>query len=175
MFTKHLLKIKQIYPGKIELNKMKTLNEEQNNRFKELLMKAVDNLLDEREQSEFKSFIRDYPQCKKEWQEFRELRTITGSMRFKEPKKETWDMYWSNVYNRIERSIAWLLTTIGAVLIAGYAAYQALINFIADPSIPFIVKAGVFLLGGGLIALTISVLREKLFIRKSDPYKEVQR
>jgi hypothetical protein len=154
---------------------MKTLNEKQNNRFKELLMKAVDGLLDAKEQIEFDTFTSNYEQCKKEWQEFRELKTITGSMRLKEPKKEIWDMYWSNVYNRIERGIAWLLTTIGAVLIAGYAAYQFLINFIPDPSIPLIVKAGVFLLGGGLIALTISILREKLFIRKSDPYKEVQR
>lgn len=154
---------------------MKTLNQQQDNRFKELLMKAVDGLLDTAEKTEFDTFIRDYEQCKTEWQVFRELKSITGSMQFKEPKKETWDMYWSNIYNRLERGFAWLLTTIGAVLLTGYGAYLFLIKFIPDPSVPLIVKAGVFLLAGGLIALTISILREKLFIRKSDPYKEIQR
>lgn len=154
---------------------MTTLNEEQYKRFKELLMKAVDGLLEQSERTEFDSFINNYESCKKEWQEFRELKSITGSMQLKEPIKEIWDMYWSNVYNRIERGIAWLVTTIGALLLAGYGAYQFLIHFIPDPSVPFIIKAGVFLLGGGLIALSISILREKLFIRKSDPYKEIQR
>ena len=154
---------------------MKSLNENQNNRFKELLMKAVDGLLDAEGQTEFNAFINNYEECKKEWQEFSRLRKATSSMRLREPRKEIWDMYWLNVYNRIERGLAWLLTTIGAVLIAGYGAYEFLLKFIPDPSVPLLIKIGVFFLGGGLIALAISVLREKLFIYKSDPYKEIQR
>jgi hypothetical protein len=44
-----------------------------------------------------------------------------------------------------------------------------------DQQLPVLVKAGSFALIVGLVILAVSVLREKLFIRRTDPYKDVIR
>lgn len=144
-------------------------------RFQILLMKAVDEALSPAEKDEFEDLLQASPDLREEWESMRAIKTITNKMTLKEPAKEVWDMYWTNTYNRLERGLAWLLITIGAVLLTGYSGYKFFESFFPDPNIPVIVKGGVILLLGGLMALSLSVLREKIFTRKSDPYKEVQR
>jgi len=144
-------------------------------RFQVLLMKAVDEALSPAEKDEFDALLQASPGRQEEWDSMRAIKTITNKMTLKEPAKEVWDMYWTNTYNRLERGLAWLLITIGAVLLTGYSGFVFFESFFPDPNIPIIVKGGVILLLGGLMALSLSVLREKIFTRKSDPYKEVQR
>ena len=157
---------------KNDRHKMDELSEK---RFQILLMKAVDEALSPAEKDEFEDLLQASPDLREEWESMRAIKTITNKMTLKEPAKEVWDMYWTNTYNRLERGLAWLLITIGAVLLTGYSGYKFFESFFPDPNIPVIVKGGVILLLGGLMALSLSVLREKIFTRKSDPYKEVQR
>jgi hypothetical protein len=154
---------------------MKNLDDISEDRFRVLVMKAVDGHLNEGERSTFNALIDQNPIYKKEWEEFKKLKEVTDKVQLNEPTEEDWDMYWSNVYNRIERGLAWFLLSSGAIIIIGYGAFKFIETFFPAPDIPTIIKVGIFLLLGGLSALAFSIIREKIFIYKSDPYKEVKR
>lgn len=96
-------------------------------------------------------------------------------LKFMQPPEEVWDRYWLNVYNRIERGLGWVLTSIGAIIVLFYGAFKAVESIIADPELEWFVKAGILAMLGGLAIVLVSVLREKLMTRKSDTYKEIQR
>jgi len=86
-----------------------------------------------------------------------------------------WDRYWLNVYNRIERGLGWILTSIGAMIVLFYGAYKAVEAILADTQLEWFMKAGILALLGGVVILLVSVLREKLRLRKTDKYEEIQR
>lgn len=151
------------------------LTRQQQEQFQLLLMKALDEELSADEQVEFARFIDEIPVCREEWQQHKNLKEVTKTMKLKTPTLEVWDNYWLKVYNRLERGIAWLLFTIGSVILLTYGGFKAVEAIIADPGLAGIVKAGIILVLGGLVILLVSVLREKFFVRKTDPYKEVQR
>ena len=96
-------------------------------------------------------------------------------LKFKQPPEETWDRYWAGVYSRLERGLAWLLISIGTAVVLAIVGYAAIMKFLEDTSTPLAVKLGVgaLLLGGAV--LLVSVLREKMVMRKTDKYKEVTR
>lgn len=151
------------------------LTSAENERFQTLLMKAVDGEFNLNEQAEFEKFISKDAGCRKEWQEMKRLKEVTKSMNFKALPQEAWDNYWVNVYNRLERGLAWILFSIGAIILLTYSGFKAVESIIADPQLAEILKAAILMVIGGSVILLVSVLREKLFTRKSDPYKEVQR
>jgi hypothetical protein len=143
--------------------------------FQVLLMKAVDNELSAEEKVMFEQYISQHPDYRDEWIKYKRLKEVTRSMKFKSPTPEVWDSYWIGVYNRLERGIAWTLFSIGAVILITYGAFKFVEALIADPGLALIVKIGMVLVIGGLVLLLVSVLREKLFTHKRDPYKEVRR
>jgi len=143
--------------------------------FQTLLMKAVDGELNSDEQAEFEEFISQEADCRNEWQQMKKLKEVTKNMNFKSLPTEVWDNYWVNVYNRLERGLAWILFSIGAIILLTYSGFQAVESIIADPQVAGILKAAILMVIGGSVILLVSVVREKLFTRKSDPYKEVQR
>ena len=96
-------------------------------------------------------------------------------MKQKAPPEEVRDKFWINVYNRLERSIGWIIFTVGAVILITYGLFKAVESILSDTQLVGIVKVGILAAIAGLVILFVSVLREKLFVRKSDPYKEVQR
>ncbi|MFQ5708646.1 MAG: hypothetical protein ACE5HO_14420 [bacterium] len=151
------------------------LPDSEQERFRHLLMKAVDGELADEDRAEFDRFIHTYPNLKKEWQQFKKLKEVTQTMKFKSPPGEVWETYWVNVYNRIERGFAWIILSLGCVILLTYGGFKAVESIIADPTLASIVKVGILLAIGGMVILLVSVVREKLFIRKADPYKEVQR
>ncbi|HED10125.1 MAG TPA: hypothetical protein ENJ10_05525 [Caldithrix abyssi] len=140
-----------------------------------LLMKALDEALTQEEQSRFEQLLESSTEFRHEWREFSAVHALTKKVRYKEPQGEIWDMYQTNVYHRIERGLSWFLTLTGILILTAYGLYEFVTLFLADPAIPGIVKIGVVFLGSGLVALFFSVVREKLFIRKNDPYREVER
>lgn len=96
-------------------------------------------------------------------------------IKYNQPPPEIWDKYWTNIYNRIERGIGWILTSIGAMIVIFYGAYKAVESIIADPTLEWFVKIGILVFMGGIIIILVSVIREKFFTRKTDKYKEIQR
>ncbi|RMF67031.1 MAG: FecR/PupR family sigma factor regulator [Calditrichaeota bacterium] len=144
-------------------------------RFQALLMKMVDGEISATEQAEFDRYLEADPDCRKEWQQFTKLKEVTKGMKFKSPSAEVWDAYWLSVYNRLERGVAWILFTLGCVILLTYGGFKLVEAVIGDPTLATVVKAGILLAVGGLVLLVVSVLREKLSMRRTDPYKEVQR
>lgn len=144
-------------------------------RFQHLLMGAVDHELMAEEMREFEMLVQKYPEFQTEWTKYQHLKEVTQSMKFKSPKKEVWDNYWMHVYNRIERGIAWIIFSIGAIILITYGLFKAVEAVIADPQLESILKVGIIAIIAGVVILLVSVAREKLVIRQSDPYKEIQR
>jgi hypothetical protein len=146
-----------------------------NERFQQLLMGAVDQELTSTELKKFNQLVETDPGFRKEWQQYKKLKEVTQAMKFKSPPKEVWDNYWMNTYNKIERGIAWIIFSIGAIILITYGLFKAVEAIIADPQLEGIIKIGIIAVLLGLVILLVSVAREKLFVRKSDPYKEIQR
>ena len=147
----------------------------QEDRFHILLMGAVDDELSAEEKAEFEKLLSSNEEYRKEFEQYKKLKEVTLQMRLPEPPMELWDSYWLNVYNRIERGISWLLITIGAVILLTFGSFKLVENVIASKELEWIAKAGILFVLGGLSVLVVSVVREKWFTRKKDPYREVMR
>ena len=68
------------------------------------------------------------------------------------------------------RGIGWLLFVGGVIAVAALAVYE----FVIDTAMPLHIKLITAAIWGGLGALLISVLRQRLIERKSDKYKDVE-
>ncbi|MCG8607792.1 hypothetical protein MJD09_22760 [bacterium] len=144
-------------------------------KFQTLVMKAVDGEITEGERAELQKLVDSSPEYKHELEQYKKLKEVTQEMKFRSPTEEVWDRYWLNVYNRLERGVAWIIFSIGCIILLTYGGFKAIEAIIADPNLKSIVKIGLVLVIGGLAALIVSVVREKLFVLRKDPYKEVQR
>lgn len=154
----------------------KFLKKSDTHRFAILLMGAVDGELTEQEQFEFDQLILKHPELKKEMQQYQKIKEVTQTMKFKQPHTEVWDKYWLNIYNRIERGIAWIIFSIGCMILITYGLFKAVESIIAEPQLEIIIKIGILAVIAGVVILLVSVARERLFIKKTDRYsKEVQR
>ncbi len=136
------------------------------------LMKYMDNELDAHERAAFEEHLAECDSCRKTLGEFSRVKEVTDSMKIADLPETVWDRYWDGVYNRLERSVAWFLFILGALVLNLYALYQ----FIVDPSVDSVVRFGVILLGVGFAVLFLSVFREKLAVNRDDKYiREVKR
>lgn len=151
------------------------LTDGERSRFQMLLMAAIDHELSSDDEREFKRYLSISPECQREWEQYKKLKEATMQLKFLQPPEEVWDRYWLNVYNRIERGLGWVLTSIGAIIVLFYGAFKAVESIIADPELEWFAKAGILSVLGGLAILLVSVLREKLMTKKTDKYKEIQR
>ncbi|MDZ7342431.1 MAG: hypothetical protein ONB27_13825 [candidate division KSB1 bacterium] len=144
-------------------------------RFQLLLMGAIDNELTPEQWAEFQHLVNQDRARADEWKRFEQLKEVTQAMKFKSPSPEVWDNYWTRIYNRLERGVAWIIFSIGAVILLTYGIFKGVEAIIADPQLEGIIKIGIIAVILGLVILIVSVIREKFFIHKSDPYKEIQR
>ncbi|MEA2005648.1 MAG: hypothetical protein U9O50_05245 [Acidobacteriota bacterium] len=96
-------------------------------------------------------------------------------MKLKSPSKEAWSVYWESVYNRLERKIGWILLSIGGMIILFYGGYKIVENLIKNPAASLLMKIGVLTFMAGIVVLLFSLLREQIFVRKRERYKEVEK
>ena len=146
-----------------------------NERFIILQEKYFDDMLTAEEKVEFDSLLKTKPELKTEFEEQKRIKEVLSKMKMKNPSREVWDSYWMGIYNRIERGIAWIVISVGALIFFGYASYEAVNAFINDTQAPPLAKLGITLLIFGALILIFSLIREKIFTSKKDKYKEVQR
>jgi hypothetical protein len=146
-----------------------------NERFIILLEKYFENELTDSESQEFETLINSNAKLKQEFEEQNRIKEVLRKMKLKNPSREVWDGYWLGIYNRVERGIAWIAISIGAIIFFGYASIVAVNSFINDTQTPPIVKVGISILVFGTLVLIFSLLRENIFTSKHDKYKEVQR
>jgi anti-sigma factor RsiW len=141
-----------------------------------LMMAALDDELDAAGRRELDALLATNPALQDEFARFKRVKEVTSMMTLRQPSEEVWDGYWKSVTRRAERSVAWMLIGLGSILLAGWLLWQAVDGLLRDTDTPVLVRAALAaLLAGGLVLLG-SVVRERLFTRRHDPYdREVTR
>jgi predicted anti-sigma-YlaC factor YlaD len=139
------------------------------------LMSYLDGEIEPEKRSEIERHLAECENCRKEYQAFVKLKQETDKMRLADLSDELWKGYWKGVYRRMERGAGWIFLSIGAVILLSFGAYQFFKQLFADPNISLIVKVGVSTGAFGAIILLVSIIRERLFLHKTERYKEVER
>jgi len=142
---------------------------------KQLVSTYHEGVLDEEQRKIVKDHIRTCSECRAEFEELRKLEEVMQKMALKKPPKETWEVYWSSVYNRLERGIGWIFLSIGAMILLFYGGYKMVEGIILDPEIPFLLKVGILAVLAGVVVLLVSLGRERIFVDRRERYKEVQK
>jgi len=144
--------------------------------FKPMMMAYIDDELPDEERERFERHLEGCESCKRELSEFASLKEELAMVKFTEPTDAELERYWRGVYNRLERGLGWILFSAGAILLLCYGAFVLLEEVIRDPNVALAVKIGVSALIVGAVILFVSLLRERLAVRKSDKYsREVER
>ena len=143
--------------------------------YKDLMMGYLDNELSNEQRRQFEEHLSGCSECKDELKEFRKLKAITDEVTLLEPEDRIWQDYWSSIYNRIERSVGWIVFSIAAILLTIYGGFKLIEEMIKDPNIETILKIGLLALIVGLAILFVSVLRERLHFWQKDRYRNVRR
>ena len=147
----------------------------EDDRLKELLTAYADGELDEELYREVEKRLTESEELQQELESIKKVKNLTSQMQLVQPEEEVWNMYWNLVYNQIERGIGWILLSVGAIILLSFGAFHFVRDFLLDPEPHLIMKIGVSAAILGVIILFVSVLRERLFIRKRDRYKEIVR
>jgi ferric-dicitrate binding protein FerR (iron transport regulator) len=148
---------------------------EEQERARNLIMAGLDDELSSEEQAELERLLAGDDRLRKEWERFKRVKEVTATMSYREPPEEVWGDHWTSVYNRMERGLGWLLVSAGALVLFGWVAWHWVHAILAESGLPGYIKVSIFAVVFGGAILLVSVIREKWFTRRSDPYKEVQR
>lgn len=144
-------------------------------KIKELISSSLDGELDNGQRKMAEEHLEQCEECRQEFEEMGRFEEVMRKMQFRKPHKEVWEIYWSAVYNRLERRIGWILLSIGGMILLFFGGYKAVEGIIQDSSIPLILKIGILTVLGGVVVLVVSMLREQVFVQKRERYKEVEK
>ncbi|MGD2294227.1 MAG: zf-HC2 domain-containing protein [Candidatus Aminicenantes bacterium] len=144
-------------------------------RIKELISSYHDGGLSGEQKKAVEKHVQECVECHKELEEMKKFEEVMSQMELKKPKPEVWQVYWTSVYNRLERRIGWILFSVGAMILLFFGGYKMFESLIRDTDTPFLVKVGILTGLAGLVVLLVSVLRERIFTRKRERYKEVEK
>jgi len=143
--------------------------------YKDLMMGYLDNELTDEQKSRFEEHLAGCSECTDELEEFRKLKAITDEVTLVEPEDRIWQDYWNGIYNRIERSVGWIVFSVAAILLTIYGGFKLIEDIIKDATVAMLLKVGLLALIAGLAILFVSVLRERLHFWQKDRYKNVRR
>ena len=143
--------------------------------YKDLMMGYLDNELSDEQKRQFEEHLSGCSECTDELEEFRKLKAITDEVTLVEPEDRIWQDYWDGIYNRIERSVGWIVFSVAAILLTIYGGFKMIEELIKDATVGMLLKAGLLALIAGLAVLFVSVLRERLYFWQRDRYKNVRR
>lgn len=144
-------------------------------KIKGLISSYHDGELDSDQRKMVEKHLDDCEECRREFEEMGRFEEVMRKMQFRKPHKEMWEVYWSMVYNRLERKLGWILLSIGGMILLFFGGYKAVEGIIQDPSTPLILKIGILTVLGGVVVLLVSLLREQIFVHKRERYKEVEK
>ncbi len=148
---------------------------DQSENIRALMMAVLDGESSEEEQRRLDELLAGDSTLREEWLELQRVKEVTTMMGINKPPDEVWDKYWGSVYAKLERGIAWILVSVGAVVLLSYGVWHVIQELMADASIPGFIKLAIAAVAIGGVILAVSVIREKWFVMKSDRYKDIQR
>jgi len=154
---------------------MSSPNVQADERARHLMMAALDGEVSAADRTELDRLLEGDPALAAEWRQLQRVREVTRTMSMREPSQEIWEGYWMGVYRRLERGIAWILVSVGAIVLLSWWAWEGLEKLWRDQALPTFVRVGALALIAGLVILAVSVVREKVMLRRTDPYKDVIR
>ena len=154
------------------MNRPQTPDRERINR---LMMAALDGELAPNEREEWNATLLTHPEIEREFATMARVKEVTGSMSYRNPPEEMWDGYWRSTYNRLERGLGWILLSAGSIVLLGFGAWKWIEVIWGDSDVPLFIRLSILAVAAGLLIVAFSVVREKLFTRRNDPYKEIQR
>ncbi len=140
-----------------------------------LMMRKIDNGITPEENKLLEAHLQECPRCQKDFEDIQHVKEVTATMKRELLPDMAWEEYWHHLYNRLERGIAWILISVGLIIILGIAAVDFFQEVVFHPKMGLLERVGVPTLVLGIIILLISVIREKLMTRKVDKYREIQR
>lgn len=142
---------------------------------RDLLMRALDEELDPAERAAFEHRLAHDPELREEWRRLSRAREATMGLKLRNPPEEVWDAYWTSVYGRAERGVGWILLSFGAIIVGCWAVWSWIGGLLADEAMPLVVKVGMISMFFGLVVLAVSVVRHRINVLRTDPYKDIQR
>lgn len=136
------------------------------------VMRYVDGEMDIQERRNYERHLESCESCRTSIEEMTALKEVTDTMRIAELPEAVWEKYWTGIYNKVERSVAWFFFIIGSIIVSGYSLYCVIV----DPGVDSILRLGIVLTVIGTAVLFLSVLREKMAVNRKDRYiSEVDR
>lgn len=142
---------------------------------KTYLMAYIDGEVDAQKKSEIEKHLSGCEKCMKEYRSFLKLKEVTDKMKFADLSDELWAGYWKGIYRRVERGAGWIFLSIGAIILLAFGLFQFFKEFFTDPNVSLIVKIGVSTFSLGVIILLVSIIRERLFLFRTERYREVEK
>ncbi len=144
--------------------------------FQSLITGYLDGELSDEQRTALEIHLADCQGCQRELAEERELKAGLERVAFREPADDELERFWQSVYNRTERGLGWILFTVGAIALLSFGVIMLIGELFVDSEVSWIVKIGVVAVIAGAVLLFVSILRERLAVRKTDKYsKEVMR
>ena len=143
--------------------------------YKDMMMGYLDNELSDEQRNRFEEHLAGCPECAGELEDFRKLKAITDEVTLVEPEDRIWQDYWNGVYNRIERSVGWIIFSVAAILLTIYGGFKLIETIVTDATTGMLLKLGLIALIVGLAILFVSVLRERMYFWSKDRYRNVRR
>lgn len=144
-------------------------------RDRELMMRALDGEISPEQRAELEDRLSADDSLRAEWKRLSRVKERTAELELEQPPDKLWEEYMNSVYRRVERGIAWILLSLGAVVLLSYWAWQGIGELMGDLTLPWYVKAGALAALVGIVVLAVSVIREKYFVYKDDPFRNVHR
>ena len=115
------------------------------------------------------------PELLEEVETMRKVKNMMSGIALRSLPDSVYDDYRERTYNRLERGVGWILLSIGAIVLIGYGLYELVAFLAAGSELAWWVRVGIGAVCAGLAVLFVSVARERLFVWKRDPYREVER
>ena len=144
--------------------------------YRRLITGYVDDELSVADRERLESHLRACDACQRERDELVAFKEHLTMIKFKEPSDAELERYWKSIYNRLERGLGWILFSLGAIVVSCWVAFEAIEEVIKDPNVSLLLKVGIVSLIVGGVVLFVSIVRERLTIRKTDKYsREVER
>ena len=144
--------------------------------YEPMLAAYADGELSDEDRGKLQEHLSGCPRCRAQLAELTALQEDLAMIKFTEPTDVELQRYWACVYNRLERGVGWILVSIGSILLLCYGAFKLVEEIVTDPKVAVVVKIGVVALVFGVVILFVSLLRERLAVRKSDKYsREIER
>lgn len=135
----------------------------------------LDEELEAAERGAFEEELTRNPELLKEVEAMRDMKNLMSGITLRKLPDCAWDNYRERTYNRLERRVGWILLSIGAMVLIGYGLYELVVFLVADAEFAWWIRVAIGALCAGVAVLFVSVVRERVFVWKRDPYREVKR